>query len=153
MSSASIQMTESLALIPSAVESQFNRNAAFRERLYRERSFVFRSQTDRRGATQWNHRRRRGRQPCWRSQPLSEGNQDGELVTREQAKDLLTVPDRSKIKGKRDYAILALLLGCALRRQELASLDVDGIEMREGRWVLPDLCGKGGRVRTVAIPL
>jgi integrase len=48
---------------------------------------------------------------------------------------------------------LALLLGCALRRQELASLDVDGIEMREGRWVLPDLCGKGGRVRTVAIPL
>jgi integrase len=48
---------------------------------------------------------------------------------------------------------LAWLLGCALRRQELASLDVDGIEMREGRWVLPDLCGKGGRVRTVAIPL
>jgi integrase len=45
------------------------------------------------------------------------------------------------------------MLGCALRRQELASLDVDGIEMREGRWVLPDLCGKGGRVRTVAIPL
>ncbi len=49
--------------------------------------------------------------------------------------------------------ILALLLGCALRRQELASLDVDGIQMREGRWVLPDLRGKGGRVRTVAIPI
>jgi integrase len=45
------------------------------------------------------------------------------------------------------------MLGCALRRQELASLDLDGIEMRDGRWVLPDLCGKGGRVRTVAIPL
>ena len=42
------------------------------------------------------------------------------------------VPDRSKIKGKRDYVILALLLGCALRRQELASLDVDAIQMREG---------------------
>jgi hypothetical protein len=25
--------------------------------------------------------------------------------------------------------------------------------MREGRWVLPDLRGKGGRVRTVAIPI
>ena len=49
--------------------------------------------------------------------------------------------------------ILALLLGCALRRQELASLDVDAIQMREGRWVLPDLRGKGGRVRTVAIPV
>jgi len=81
------------------------------------------------------------------------GTRMGNWLTREQAKDLLTVPDRSKIKGKRDYAILALLLGCALRRQELASLDVEGIEMREGRWVLPDLCGKGGRVRTVAIPL
>jgi integrase len=81
------------------------------------------------------------------------GTRVGNWLTREQAKELLTVPDRSKIKGKRDYAILALLLGCALRRQELASLDVAGIEMREGRWVLPDLCGKGGRVRTVAIPL
>jgi site-specific recombinase XerD len=47
------------------------------------------------------------------------GTRVGNWLTREQAKDLLTVPDRSKIKGKRDYAILALLLGCALRRQEL----------------------------------
>jgi integrase len=54
---------------------------------------------------------------------------------------------------KRDYVILALLLFCALRRAELASLDVGGIQMREGRWVLPDLRGKGGRVRTVAIPI
>jgi len=81
------------------------------------------------------------------------GTRAGNWLTREQAKELLTVPDRSKIKGIRDYVILALLLGCALRRQELASLNVDRIQMREGRWVLPDLCGKGGRVRTVAIPL
>jgi site-specific recombinase XerC len=81
------------------------------------------------------------------------GTRLGNWLTRDQAKKLLTVPDRSKIKGKRDYVILALLLGCALRRQELASLDVGGIQMREGRWVLPDLRGKGGRVRTVAIPI
>jgi integrase len=81
------------------------------------------------------------------------GTRLGNWLTRDQAKKLLTVPDRSKIKGKRDYVILALLLGCALRRQELASLDVDRIQMREGRWVLPDLRGKGGRVRTVAIPI
>jgi integrase len=81
------------------------------------------------------------------------GTRVGNWLTRDQAKELLRVPDRSKIKGKRDYVILALLLGCALRRQELASLDIDGIQMREGRWVLPDLRGKGGRVRTVAIPL
>jgi integrase len=41
----------------------------------------------------------------------------------------------------------------ALRRQELASLDIESIQLREGRWVVADLRGKGGRVRTVAIPL
>jgi integrase len=81
------------------------------------------------------------------------GTRLGNWLTREQAKELLTVPDRSTLKGKRDYAILALLLGCALRRQELASLDIESIQMREGRWVVADLRGKGGRVRTVAIPL
>ncbi len=57
------------------------------------------------------------------------------------------------LKGKRDYAILALLTGCAIRRNELALLDVATIQQREGRWVLADLEGKGRRVRTVAIPL
>jgi site-specific recombinase XerD len=81
------------------------------------------------------------------------GTRLGNWLTREQAKELLTVPDRSTLKGKRDYAILALLLGCALRRQELATLDIESIQLREVRWVVADLCGKGGRVRTVAIPL
>jgi integrase len=81
------------------------------------------------------------------------GTRLGNWLTREQAKELLAVPDRSTIKGKRDYAILALLVGCALRRQELAELDVEKIQMREGRWVIIDLRGKGGRVRTVAIPI
>jgi integrase len=49
--------------------------------------------------------------------------------------------------------ILALLVGCALRRNELAELDVETIQQREGRWVLADLDGKGRRIRTVAIPI
>ncbi len=77
----------------------------------------------------------------------------GNWLTREQAKELLTVPDRSTVKGKRDYVILALLVGCALRRRELAALEVETVQMREGRWVLADLVGKGRRVRTVAVPL
>ena len=81
------------------------------------------------------------------------GTRLGNWLTREQAKELLAVPDRSTIKGKRDYAILALLVGCALRRQELAELPVEKIQMREGRWVIADLRGEGGRVRTVAIPV
>lgn len=80
------------------------------------------------------------------------GQRKGNWLTRKQAKELLAVPDRSTLKGKRDYAILAILLGCALRRRELAELDVATIQMREDRWVLADLQGKGGRVRTVAIP-
>jgi integrase len=53
------------------------------------------------------------------------GTRLGNWLTREQAKELLSVPDRSTLKGKRDYVILALLVGCALRRNELAELDID----------------------------
>jgi integrase len=81
------------------------------------------------------------------------GARKGNWLTREQAKELLAVPDRSKLKGKRDYVILSLLVACALRRTELAELDVATIQQREGRWVLADLEGKGRRIRTVAIPI
>jgi len=72
------------------------------------------------------------------------GTRFGNWLTRDQAKELLAVPDRSTPKGKRDYVILALLVGCALRSNELAELDVATIQLREGRWVLADLEGKGG---------
>src|SRR5260370_10887091 len=81
------------------------------------------------------------------------GTRLGNWLTREQAKELLAVPDRSTLKGKRDYMILALLVGCALRRRELASLTIEDIQLREGRWVIIDLRGKGGRIRTVAVPI
>src|SRR3977135_120671 len=81
------------------------------------------------------------------------GTRLGNWLTREQAKELLAVPDRSTLKGKRDYVILALLVGCAPRRHELAELDVKTIQQREGRWGLADLEGKGRRIRTVAIPI
>ena len=81
------------------------------------------------------------------------GQRMGNWLTRDQAKELLAVPNRSRLKGKRDYCILALLVGCALRRRELANLEVEEIQLREGRWVIADLRGKGGRVRTVAVPL
>jgi site-specific recombinase XerC len=74
-------------------------------------------------------------------------------LTREQAKDLLAVPHSSTLKGKRDYVLLALLVGCALRLTELAELQVQTIQLRENRCVLADLEGKGRRIRTVAVPL
>jgi integrase len=81
------------------------------------------------------------------------GTRLGNWLTREQAKELLAVPDRSTLKGKRDYVIIALLVGRALRRQELASLNIEAIQLRDGRWVIIDLRGKGGRIRTVAVPI
>jgi site-specific recombinase XerD len=82
-----------------------------------------------------------------------QGTRLGNWLTREQAKELLAVPDRSTLKGKRDAAILALLVGCALRRAELAALCLEDIQQREGRWVIADMQGKGGRIRTVAVPM
>src|SRR3977135_2606456 len=81
------------------------------------------------------------------------GTRLGNWLTREQAKELLAVPDRSTLKGKRDYVILALLVGCAPRRHELAELDVKTIQQREGGWGLAALERKGRRIRTVAIPI
>ena len=81
-----------------------------------------------------------------------QGVRAGNWLSREQASELLNAPDPSTLKGKRDRAMLALLLGCGLRRSELLALEVDQIEQREGRWVIPDLMGKGNRRRTVPVP-
>ena len=80
------------------------------------------------------------------------GVRAGNWLTREQARLLLQAPDRRTLKGKRDYAVLALLIGCGLRRTELAQLTLEILQQREGRWVLVDLEGKGRRVRTVPVP-
>ena len=68
------------------------------------------------------------------------------------ARELLRAPTGAGKKAVRDRAVLGLLLGCALRRAELVHLQVEDVQQRVGRWVLPDLVGKGGRVRTVPIP-
>src|SRR5688572_10113828 len=47
---------------------------------------------------------------------------------------------------------VAMLIGCGLRRAELLALRVESIQQREEHWVIADLVGKGGHVRTVPIP-
>ena len=48
--------------------------------------------------------------------------------------------------------MVAMLIGCGLRRAELLALTLDSVQQREEHWVIADLVGKGGHVRTVPIP-
>jgi integrase len=80
------------------------------------------------------------------------GVRTGHWLTRDEAQQLLSLPDASTNQGKRDQVILALLVGCGLRRKELAQLAFEQVQQREGRWVVADLIGKGGRIRTVPVP-
>jgi site-specific recombinase XerD len=76
----------------------------------------------------------------------------GNWLTAEQCRSLLQAPSTETLKGRRDRAILALLLGCGLRRAELAKLEVHDLQQREERWVIVDLMGKGRHIRTVPVP-
>jgi integrase len=48
--------------------------------------------------------------------------------------------------------MLALLLGCGLRRSELVQLKSDQVQEREDHWVIVDPVRKARHVRTVPIP-
>jgi integrase len=65
---------------------------------------------------------------------------------------LLDRIDTENLRGKRDYALLAVLVGCGLRRNELVELLVEDFGQRDEHWLLADLVGKGGHTRTVPIP-
>ena len=81
-----------------------------------------------------------------------QGTRAGNWLTKAQAEALIHCPDPSTLKGKRDRALLALLVGCGLRRAEAVALTVGHLQSRDGRWVIVDLRGKHGRLRTIAVP-
>jgi integrase/recombinase XerD len=80
------------------------------------------------------------------------GTRAGNWLTKEQAQKLIDAPNAKTIKGLRDRALIAVLLGCGLRRQEASALTFGHIQQREGRWVLVDLVGKRNKVRSVPMP-
>jgi site-specific recombinase XerD len=73
----------------------------------------------------------------------------GNWLTIEQATRLMNYPGPGDL---RDRALLALMVGCGIRRSEAAGLTWSALQRRSDRWVLADIKGKGGRVRTVAVP-
>lgn len=81
-----------------------------------------------------------------------EGRRTGNWLTREQAQAWLGTPNTRTLKGLRDRALLAVLIGCGLRRAEAAALTFNHVQQRDGRWVLVDLIGKRDKVRSVPMP-
>jgi site-specific recombinase XerD len=82
----------------------------------------------------------------------SVGIRTGNWLSVRQAQSLLNAPDVGTVRGLRDRAILAVLLGCGLRRSEVAALTFGHVQQRDGRWCIVDLRGKHGRVRTAPMP-
>lgn len=76
----------------------------------------------------------------------------GNWLSARQAQALLNAPDATTMKGLRDRAIIAVLLGCGLRRSKVAALTFAHVQQRDGRWCIVDLVGKHGRVRTAPMP-
>ena len=76
----------------------------------------------------------------------------GNWLTAEQGETLWQCPDTERLKGKRDRALLAVLLACGLRRHEAVELNFSHLQQREQHWAIVDLMGKAGHIRTVPMP-
>jgi site-specific recombinase XerD len=76
----------------------------------------------------------------------------GNWLTAEQGRRLVHGIGPTTLRGLRDHAMVALLLGYGLRRGEALGLALQSIQRREEHWVIADLVGKGGHIRTVPMP-
>jgi site-specific recombinase XerD len=76
----------------------------------------------------------------------------GNWLTADQALALWQAPDTELMRGKRDRALLALMLACGLRRHEAAMLRAEDLQQREEHWAIVDLVGKAGHIRTIPMP-
>lgn len=76
----------------------------------------------------------------------------GNWLTPEQSERLWHAPNPELLKGKRDRALLAVLLACGLRRHEAVNLDFRYLQQREDHWAIVDLKGKAGHTRTIPMP-
>jgi len=68
----------------------------------------------------------------------------------EQVRLLLDSCDRSAVAGKRDFAILTMLVRLGMRRGEVAGLRLDDIDWRAGEIVVR---GKGQRIERLPLPI
>jgi site-specific recombinase XerD len=79
----------------------------------------------------------------------TQGQKRGNWLSVDQATALLALPDVDSWAGRRDRAILAVMLGCGLRRAEVANLCWKHITLHDGVWHIEDILGKHNRTRTI----
>jgi site-specific recombinase XerD len=80
------------------------------------------------------------------------GVRTGNWLNKDDAQKLLNTPNINTLKGLRDRAILAVMIGGGLRRSEVSNLTIEHIQQRDARWVIVDIIGKRNHVRSVPIP-
>src|ERR1700756_4944509 len=66
----------------------------------------------------------------------------GNWLTVEEGRRLIGSFGMLTPKQRRNRAMIAVLIGCGLRRAEAASLKLEDIQLRERHWVIADLNGK-----------
>jgi site-specific recombinase XerD len=76
-------------------------------------------------------------------------NRLGNWLTQEEAQIWINTPDIKTLKGLRDRALLAVMLGCGLRRSETAILSFSHLQMRQNRWMIVNLVGKRDKMRSI----
>jgi hypothetical protein len=80
----------------------------------------------------------------------SKGVRLGNWLSVQQAQKLLNAPEPTTANGLRDRAILAVLLGCGLRRSEVAALTVGHVQQRDGAgasWIFAGSMAACGQCR------
>jgi site-specific recombinase XerD len=78
-------------------------------------------------------------------------NPQGRALTAKEVRYLLSGPDRSKVDGARDYAILLVMLRLSLRLAEVSQLRVSSVKWSHGRWTLRCKI-KGGKEEVWPLP-
>lgn len=74
------------------------------------------------------------------------------VLTKTEAKDLVDAVDMSRRTGKRDRALVLMLLHCVLRRSEAAAMNVEDIRQSGPYHLLNIKKAKGGANQVVKIP-
>ena len=74
-------------------------------------------------------------------------------LSKTEARQLLAVVDTSTKKGKRDYALIMLLLRTGMRRAECAELYLSDLQQEQGHHIAVIRHGKGDKRRIVKIPV